>query len=68
MHDDGETTRQSDTGLSHRRSSGDREGPVLELELAVAAGLCALAQEIRAMMGERRVMQEALSSGRSAAD
>ena len=35
VHDDCEATRQSDTGLSHRRPPGDREGPVLDLELAL---------------------------------
>src|SRR5271166_2013013 len=38
MHDDCEATRKSDAGLSHRRSPGDREGPVLQFELALVAG------------------------------
>src|SRR5208283_4666169 len=32
-----EPTRQSDARLAHRRSPGDGEGPVLELELALVA-------------------------------
>src|SRR5271155_1812818 len=49
VHDDCEATRQSDTGLSHRRSPGDCEGPVLQPELAVVAGAHGLVVRVRAL-------------------
>ena len=37
LHDDRETASQSDPSFAHRRSPGDREGPVLEFEPALIA-------------------------------
>jgi hypothetical protein len=38
VHDDGETTRQSNPLFARRWSPGDGEGPVLQFELAPVAG------------------------------
>src|ERR1041384_4071119 len=48
MHDDREAPSERDPRFSHRRSSGDREGPVLELQPRLVAGqhdVCGLVQK-----------------------
>jgi hypothetical protein len=48
MHDDREAPSERDPRFSHRRSSGDREGPVLELQRRLVAGqhdVCGLVQK-----------------------
>src|SRR5207248_2424452 len=49
LHDNGETTGERDPCLAHRGSSGDREGPVLQLQRP----LVARQHDVRGLIEER---------------